>query len=389
MNQDAHQNFDINQLAKKYFDGVATDEEIAALHKWYEEADETDAAIVETTPAQFEDMGASILQNLKMKLEAGRTEAPVRQGGFSWKYVAAAAVILMTGAGGFWLYNSNTQTKIQPPALAVVSDKPPGADGAILTLSNNKQFNLDELKDGVVMKEKGVEIVKNGNEVSYVISPEASSAVGFNTISTARGQKFRITLPDGTVASLDAASSLQFPASFEGNERKVFVTGQVYLDVAQNSRKPFLVSADGFQVNVLGTKFNINAYPDDPVKYVTLLQGSVQMTDDKGNGAKKLVPGNQGRISAEGNLSIVQQADIEVVMAWQEGAFQFRDTEIRQVLAQLSRWYQVDVEIRLKDEARYFTGRISRSSSLNAVLEILRLSDINFKLEGNKLIVLP
>lgn len=388
MNQDAHQNFDINQLAKKYFDGVATEEEIAALHKWYEEADETDAAIVEATPAQFEDMGASMLQDLKMKLEAGRAAAPVRSTGFRWKYIAAAAVTLVIGAGGFWLYNRNVQPKIEQPQIAAVADHPPGGDGAILTLSNNQQFNLDELKDGVVMKEKGVEIVKNGNEVSYVIAPQTTAAVGFNTISTARGQKFRITLPDGTVASLDAASSLQFPASFEGTERKVFVTGQVYLDVAQNSKKPFVVSANGFQVNVLGTKFNINAYPDDPIKYVTLLQGSVQLTDDKGTVARKLVPGNQGRIN-EGNLSIVPQADLEVVMAWHEGAFQFRDTEIRQVLAQLSRWYQVDIEIRLKDEGRYFTGRISRSSSLNAVLEILRLSDINFKLEGNKLIVLP
>lgn len=389
MNHDAHQNFDINQLAKKYFDGTATEEEIAALHKWYEEADEKDAAIVEATPAQFEDMGASILQGLKAKLEAARTEAPVRQGVSRWKYMAAAVITVVIGAGAFWLYNSNKQPKQEQPVVAVNNDHPPGGDGAILTLSNNQQFNLDEIKDGIVVKEKGVEIVKNGNEVSYVISEQASAAIGFNTISTGRGQKFRITLPDGTIASLDAASSLQFPARFEGNERKVFVTGQVYLDVAQNPKKPFVVSADGFQVNVLGTKFNINAYTDDPVKYVTLLQGSVQMTDGKGNTSKKLVPGNQGRLSAGGNLSIVPQADIEVVMAWHEGAFQFRDTEIRQVLAQLSRWYQVDVEIRLKDEARYFTGRISRSSSLNAVLEILRLSDINFNLEGNKLIVLP
>ncbi|MGN6415951.1 MAG: FecR family protein [Pseudobacter sp.] len=389
MNQDAHQNSDINQLAKKYFEGIATEEEIAALHRWYEEADETDAAIVEATPAQFEDMGASMLQHLKMKLEAGRMEAPIRRAGFNWKYIAAAMVTLVIGAGGLWLYNRNEQPKTEQQPIATVADHPPGGDGAILTLSNNQQFNLDELKDGVVMKEKGVEIVKNGNEVSYVIAPQATGVVGFNTISTARGQKFRITLPDGSVASLDAASSLQFPASFEGNERKVFVTGQVYLDVAQNSKKPFVVSANGFQVNVLGTKFNINAYPDDPIKYVTLLQGSVQMTDDKGTVARKLVPGNQGRLGAGGELSVVPQADLEVVMAWHEGAFQFRDTEIRQVLTQLSRWYQVDVEIRLKDEARYFTGRISRSSSLNAVLEILRLSDINFKLEGNKLIVLP
>lgn len=389
MNQGTHQHFDIGQLARKYFDGTATEEEIAVLHKWYQEADETDAAIVEATPLEFENMGASILNHLKAKLETATPATPVKQGAFKWKYIAAAVVVLLSGLGLFWLMNN----KKQQPAIAEQpisnnSDKPPGADGAILTLSNNQQLHLDALKDGVVMKEKGVEIVKNGNEVSYVITAQSSTAVGFNTISTARGQKFKITLPDGTIASLDAASSLQFPANFEGGERKVFVTGQVYFDVAQNPRKPFVVSADGFQVNVLGTRFNVNAYHDDPFKYVTLLQGSVQMTDSKGGNVKTLVPGNQGKLSPAGNLTVTPQADIEMVMAWQEGAFQFRDTEIKQVLMQLSRWYQVDVEAQLKDE-RFFTGRINRNISLNAVLEILRLSDINFKLEGNKLIVLP
>jgi transmembrane sensor len=389
MNQDTHQHFDIGQLARKYFDGTATEEEIAVLHRWYQEADETDAAIVEATPLEFEHMGASILNNLKANLETAKPAASIKHGAFKWKYIAAAVVVLLSGLSLFRLMNNNNQpSAITEQSIRNNSDKPPGADGAILTLSNNQQFHLDALKDGVVMKEKGVEIVKNGNEVSYVIAAKASPSVGFNTISTARGQKFKITLPDGTIASLDAASSLQFPSNFEGNERKVFVTGQVYFDVAQDARKPFIVSADGFQVNVLGTRFNINAYHDDPFKYVTLLQGSVQMTDSKGGNVRTLVPGNQGKLNPAGNLTVIPQADIEVVMAWQEGAFQFRDTEIKQVLMQLSRWYQVDVEAQLKDE-RFFTGRINRNISLNAVLEILRLSDINFKLEGNKLIVLP
>jgi transmembrane sensor len=389
MNQDFHHHFDIGQLARKYFDGTATEEEIAALHKWYQEADETDAAIVEATPLEFENLGASILKDLKMKLETAKPAAPVKQVSFKWKYIAAAAVLLISGLGMFWLMNNNNkQAALAKQPAGKNIDIPPGTDGAILTLSNNQQFHLDGLKDGVVMKEKGVEIIKNGNEVSYVIAPQASAAVGFNTISTARGQKFKITLPDGTIASLDAASSLQFPSNFEGKERKVFVTGQVYFDVAQDPRKPFIVSADGFQVNVLGTRFNVNAYQDDPFKYVTLLQGSVQMTDSKGGNVRTLMPGNQGKLNTAGNLTVIPQADIEMVMAWQEGAFQFRDTEIKQVLMQLSRWYQVDIEAQLKDE-RFFTGRINRNISLNAVLEILRLSEINFKLEGNKLIVLP
>ena len=390
MNQDQRQNIDIGQLARKYFDGTATDEEIATLHRWYQEADETDAAIVDITPDEFEGLGNSMLDNLHAKLSDEKNSTPLKRSRPVWKYAAAAAVLIgVTGTALYWFSNKQAQPK-RENIVATPQEPLPGKDGAILTLSDNQQLNLDELKDGVVLKEKGIQITKNGNEVNYTISPEHTTATGFNTISTSRGQKFNITLPDGTFASLDAASSLRFPARFDGNERKVFVTGQVYFDVKQDELKPFTVNANGFQVNVLGTKFNVNAYEGDPYHHVTLLQGSVRMTEDKGGATKTLVPGNQAKLDASGHLSIVSQGDIEMIMAWRDGAFQFRETEISQVLIQLSRWYQIDIDMQLKDnEPRYFSGRLPRSSSLSDVLKILRLSDINFRLEGNKLTVIP
>ncbi|NML23279.1 DUF4974 domain-containing protein [Pseudoflavitalea sp. G-6-1-2] len=389
MNYDPR-NIDIGQLARKYFDGTATEEEIAILHRWYQDADETDAAIVDITPDEFETFGASMLEDLHSKLHADKAVAPVKRFHFNSKYAAAAAVlIVLCSTGYFWYSNSNVHPK-KDIAAVVQADPLPGKDGAILKLANNQQFNLDELQDGVVLKEKGVQIVKNGNEVSYTISAEHTTETGFNTISTSRGQKFNITLPDGTFASLDAASSLKFPSRFDGNMRKVFVSGQVYFDVKADQQKPFTVSANGFQVNVLGTRFNVNAYEGDPYSHVTLLQGSVRLMEEKGGTARTLVPGNQAQLDAQGNLSVVPQGDLEMIMAWREGAFQFRNTEISQVLMQLSRWYQIDIDLQLKDnEPRYFSGRLPRSSSLSDILKILRLSDVNFKLEGNKLIVLP
>lgn len=391
MNQEEQNYIDIGLLARKYLNGTATEEEQALLHQWYQEEDGSDVLLMDISPAEFEAIGSGVWDNLKSKIQRP-VQTVIRKKKAYHRQLAAAFLLLMLGAWGSYSI-VKVYTRVErgrSTAAFSTSDILPGKDGAILTLANNRKLNLDELGNGIVIKEEGVEIVKNGNEINYVVLPQTKEQVGFNTISTARGQKFKITLPDGTIASLDAASSLQFPEMFVGNERRVSVKGQVYFDVAHNEKNAFIVQGDGFEVKVLGTRFNINAYEEESASRITLLQGSVKMSESKTGVTQTLVPGNQAIIDNTGKMTVVPQADIETAMAWYEGAFQFRDTEVRQVLTQLGRWYQVEVDIQLKKgEERYFTGRISRNSSLNTVLEILRLSDVNFKLENNKLIVYP
>jgi transmembrane sensor len=306
---------------------------------------------------------------------------------YLWPRVAAAAsVLLLLSTGGYLLLHrpANQIAAVKPGVFK--NDINPGSNNAILTLSGGKQIILKNVKNGLLAKQGATQIQKTAiGELKYEPNkaPSQNEAVNYNTVTTKRGNKYDVTLPDGTIVYLDAASSIHFPTAFNGNSREVSITGQVYFEVAHDKAKPFRVTVKGETVEVLGTHFNINAYDDEPAIKTTLLEGSVRIEVDGQNAM--LIPGQQAQIID--SKIVVTHPDLAEVMAWKEGLFQFNNTDLQTAMRQLSRWYDVDVVYQGDAKNYHFGGYISRDSKLSDVLRILQLSGVNFSIDGKKIIV--
>jgi len=309
----------------------------------------------------------------------------------SWPRIAAsAAIILLTGAGLF--YYKNRPVANQQSSL-VKQDIKPGGNKAYLTLANGKKIALIEAQNGALAKQGTITINKTlDGQVVYTAAATAaqnSELVTYNAIETPRGGQYRLTLADGTKVWLNAASSIKYPVAFAGNERKVEITGNVYFEVEHNAAKPFRVVCNGQIVEDLGTHFNINAYSDENAVKTTLLEGSVKVSS--AGEAKILKPGEQAQL-VRGNI-LVAQVNVDEVVAWKNGLFDFKDADIETVMRQLSRWYDVDIEYRGKISEALFTGKLYREVNVSQVLDMLSYFKVHFKIENNgvqkKIIVMP
>ena len=292
----------------------------------------------------------------------------------AWFRYAAAIIIIMAGIGAWLLTSTKKQTlvvqnKIPAP---VQNDVLPGSDKAILTLSNGQKIGLTAAGQQTITD--GNLAIENRNGVLHYAE---SDDVLYNTMSTPKGGQYRLALPDGTNVWLNAASSITYPTSFPGKERIVSITGEAYFEVTKNPAKPFIVKTFKDEIIVLGTHFNINAYSDEPLMKTSLLEGTVRINN------QILHPGQ-----AFANGKIIQ-TNIEQDLAWKNGFFNFDQADIQTVMRQLSRWYNIDVQFEGTIRSRKFWGEIRRDIRLSDLLDGLKSSDIHFKIEGNRLTVMP
>jgi ferric-dicitrate binding protein FerR (iron transport regulator) len=207
---------------------------------------------------------------------------------------------------------------------------------------------------------------------------------------TPKGRMFRLLLPDGSAVWLNAASSIRYPTAFTGQQRRVEVTGEAYFEVAHQPQMPFRVSLNGgAAVEVLGTHFNVNAYAEDEQMNITLLEGAVQCSN--GSGKAVLKPGQQARMTTGNSpIRVMDHADIEKVMAWKNGLFNFNDASLEEVMRQLERWYDIEVRYEKGIPRIEFIGKMDRSLTLAEVLAGLEMSKVHFRIEGErKLVILP
>lgn len=304
---------------------------------------------------------------------------------------AAAVIISLLFVSVFYIFPRNNS---KDPALAEASkntgrtpDIAPGRNGAILRLSDGSTIVLDSAQDGVISMQGSAVASKEGTQLSYANQGKGPMTTIFNTIETPRGRQFQLTLEDGTKVWLNALSSIRFPVVFNGRERPVEISGEVYFEVAKNKTKPFIVNAGSTQIKVLGTHFNVNAYSDGNAIRTTLVEGSVMVSKDKTTGILK--PGQQAQLNGSGKLSIQEHADLEETLAWKNGRIAFTNAGIEDIMRQVSKWYDVDVVYAGTVTKRTFTADISRNTNLSEFLKVLELSKIHFSIEGRKLIVKP
>lgn len=305
---------------------------------------------------------------------------------FYWS--AAAAVVLLAGVGLYvqYLKNGKLNASTAPLVVDASMDAVPGSSGAVLTLANGKTIVLDSLQNGVVALENNNTAVLENGSLRYEPQGPASGETALNTVATSRGKQFQLLLPDGTRAWLNAASSLTYPTRFSGAERLVQVTGEVFFDVARDRNKPFRVQAPANTfIEVTGTRFNVNAYPDEPAITTTLTQGAVNL---RASGRLQPIrPGQQARIE-EGRISVNDQADTAQVLAWKNGVFDMNNAELPTVMRQLARWYDVDIVYEKQPSSIRFGGKMQRNLRLSQVLNGMAGMGVQFRIDaGRKLVV--
>jgi ferric-dicitrate binding protein FerR (iron transport regulator) len=315
------------------------------------------------------------------------------------RWWAAAAIILLLGTGAYLFLNRSRPQKavlvqVQPESQ-LKKDVAPGGNKAMLILANGTAIILDSAANGQLAQQGKTIVSKlNNGQIAYAASNSPSTGGGwgealYNTLSTPRGGQYQLVLPDGSIVWLNAASSIRYPTAFAGNERRVEVTGEAYFEVVKNAAMPFSVKMNnGAAVEVLGTHFNINAYNDEPATKITLLEGSIKVSGKKGNVVIK--PGQQARLTDQSSiLKVSDDTDVEEVMAWKNGAFQFGGADIQTVMRQISRWYDVEVEYK-GNISLHFAGTMSRNVNISQVLDMLeKAGGLKTAVTGRKITVMP
>lgn len=314
-----------------------------------------------------------------------------------WPRVAAAVAAITLGV---WFYQPVLNWFQDHPGGSAATrdlytnDIAPGKNTATLTLANGKVINLSDTKTGVIIDASKLTYNDGTNVNTTSTSPPvglpslaggelqaADNNVQMLTASTPRGGMYQVVLPDGSKLWLNADSKISFPSQFIGDERKILLLyGEVYFEVAKNKQKPFFVETKGQEVEVLGTHFNINAYPDESGIKTTLLEGSVRVN------AITLKP-NQQAITINKQITI-KKVNAAAIIDWKNGEFLFNDEPLESIMRRVARWYNVEVIYRSINPKETFGGSISRFENVSKVLENLELTGgIHFKIEGRKIIV--
>ncbi|NQX38475.1 FecR protein [Pedobacter steynii] len=365
-------------LAKKIETGTASSQELLlyisaceSFQKQMISLDEIDSEVAELQQAGLKKFWAK--QN-----EEKAKVLPI------WWCIAAAAVAALVIFGVSLFYYSKKADDVEQFSN-VIPSLAPGKNTATLKLGNGKTIQLSDAKTGLVLGSDDLQYNDGTRVESKSVSEEETSQnkdVETLTASTPRGGTYQVTLSDGTHVWLNADSKLLFPSKFTGNSRIVTLVGEGYFEVAHNKAKPFKVRTAGQELEVLGTHFNVNAYTDELSTRTTLLTGSVKV-----NNNIVLLPGDQAMLS--NGVTRVSRVDVDEVVAWKNGFFVFKGSNLGEVMRQLSRWYNLDVDFAGPVPKRTFNGKVYRNMNLNDVLEVLSFSKVKFKITGRRMTIYP
>lgn len=371
----------INELIDKYADGTASPAEEQEINDWYRETAYQDAEF----PDNEDETYHSILAYLNKA-----TKSKSYFGGFKKWVLAASVTIFLTSGVTIYILNyyQGTSDKLAKNLIS------PGKNRAVLTLADGKKIYLNDAANGNLATQGNIQVTKTKNgQLVYTVRTSTSSAfkdnprgsIEYNTIETPAGGQYQIILPDQSKVWLNAMSSLKFPITFDNqNERRVELKGEGYFDVVHNDKVPFKVVTGGLLTEDIGTIFNIKAYTDDRTIKMTLIKGAASVTDGKTKSFLK--PGEQA--SYHGNID-VSEVNVDDVIAWKNGYFQFDDDKLEEVMKTISRWYAVTYVFKdesLKQET--FGAVTNRFSDINDLLKLMENSgSAHFEVDGRTIFI--
>jgi transmembrane sensor len=307
-----------------------------------------------------------------------------------WKRIAVAASIVGVLFVGYWMMRpSTTLSPANDPSTVAHDVEAPDKTRAQIKLADGTTVYLDSVGNGALASQAGISVIKTADGRIEYNGASTSLSMQYNTLSNPRGSiVMNMTLSDGSRVWLNAGSSVTYPVAFVGNERKVTITGEAYFEVAHNAEKPFYVSKGDVSVQVLGTHFNVNAYDDESEIKVTLLEGKVNVSTKYDVRGTTIKPGEQAIAMGNGQLAISKDVDVEAVMAWKNGQFSFNNADLKIVMRQVERWYDVEVIYEGPLPNEEFNGGTSRQDNVSALLKVLEATGkVKFRVEGKKVFV--
>lgn len=396
----------ITVLLNRLFEGTISDQEKEELARWVSVPgkEEQLQSLLERSWHSFEPgetlpaaKADNLLQSVLLKLKDTEKQ-PAKLVSGLWRRIAiAASVFVLIGVGGYFLFFNRPVKQQDAVTTALPKDiTAPKGNKAVIALANGQTVALDSVTSGILASQDNLNVIKTSD--GSIVYKGTSSAIKYNTLFNPRGSKvIDLTLSDGTKVWLNAGSSLTYFTGNGGIDRQVSLTGEAYFEVAKDKTRPFIVKKSDAAITVLGTHFNVNAFDDETNMKVTLLEGSVKIT--MGTATALLKPGKQAVLSLSTlrqtqdhrqDIKIESDIDLTEVMAWKNGEFIFdNNADIRTIMRQIGRWYDVEVEYSGTVNS-HFWGSISRDVNLLEVLEMLeKTGGAKFKLEGKKVIVMP
>ncbi|MBB6270406.1 ferric-dicitrate binding protein FerR (iron transport regulator) [Pedobacter cryoconitis] len=382
------------KAVEAYLEGTADEDQILFLDQYFDLFEEVEEILEYHNLMQTRNVGnlmhSRIHQDITRWEDLEKKSEVVTGSTIKYWYMAAATVFVTVTS--VYIYQAN-QNKFESANQYKVASIVPGRSKAILTLSNGSKIILADSKNGEIANQSGTIVTKKDSQLVYQrSSSSAADKYASNAVETPKGGQYELVLPDGTKVWLNAASSLRYPLAFQGNERKVELTGEAYFEVAKDKTRPFKVHSNNQVVEVLGTHFNINVYSNEPFVKTTLLEGSVRVTNSSTNAQTIIRPGEQSIIQKAGNSAIkVKNVDMDEAVAWKNGYFMFNSEQLESVLRKISRWYDVDIQYQNEElKHQLFSGTLSKYLSVSQVLKKLELlQSVHFKTEGRKIIVTP
>lgn len=368
--------YKISRLIAKKLMGVILPEDEEKLNAWLEEdARNKDLyrRILEVENFSTRDMYAKRLDvehtwdALKEQLAGQRKRRSLFS---SWQIGVAASVILLVGIGLYWGFNKKPKVK----QVEVAAHVEMGGAKAILVTSRGDEIVLQDSSVQLITLGGGMVAKNDGVQVSYKENEGAGKedVLEYNTIRVPRGGEYKLFLSDNTEVFLNSDSEIRFPVKFGKGKRDVFLRGEAFFVVTKDASRPFVVNAnDKMSVEVLGTQFNLQAYPDDAFVETTLNEGAVRVFN--GKQGVRLRPDEQA-VYDEGKFT-VRKVDASSYSAWKEGRFMLLNHSLENIMTRLARWYNIDIFWENPEVKEYhFSGELARYEDFTEILRMLELA---------------
>lgn len=368
---------EFRKLLDKYLNGSISDKEKELLEKFREELKLLNQELPFENEAHKNAIKESLWKGVNIQTFNSKKRKIAR-----WKVPTAAAVFIgLVTSGYFYLQNttSNASNIVPENVISLQLE-----DGSIKIIKEGETTNITDKNGNILGQQKGSQLVYD--------ELNSKKELIYNTLKVPYGKTFQLRLSDGTVAHLNAGSSLKYPVQFlDGMERKVFITGEAYLNVAKDATRPFIVNADNLNVRVLGTQFNVSAYPEDETTEVVLVEGAVSLyTENDGHDSNKtlLAPGYKGSFNKTKNSITKNEVVTDIYTSWINGKLIFRNMTFENILKKLERHYDVVfVDNNTKLSKRVFNANFGKEPIENVLDELKTNYGIKYSIIDDKIVI--